>query len=106
MHGPLIVISFILSLFLQPLCAENSPQEEVVIHVETESLEKSSSSSFVIIEKEELQGKASSLSLGDLLKTLAGFQVTTNFQGISTATLRGLSTGNILVYWNGIRLNK
>jgi len=102
------VIAFLqLFLFFGLLSELNSQEQlnkEVLVEVEATKLEETSSASVLYFDEDMLQKKPD-LSLGDFLKTQPGFQVTTNYQGISNVTLRGLGTGNILVYWNGIRLN-
>lgn len=108
MSKKLPVIAFLqLFLFLglyTELGAQDLAQNEVLIEVEASKIEESSSASHLYFDEATLKKKAE-LSLGDFLKTQPGFQVTTNYQGISNVSLRGLGTGNILVFWNGIRLN-
>ncbi len=102
------VIAF-LQLFLffsliTELNSQESSNNEVLIEVEATPINESSGSSLLSFDEVTLK-KNADLSLGDFLKTQPGFQVTTNYQGISNVSLRGLGTGNILVFWNGIRLN-
>ncbi len=95
----------ILSSFLHPhLNAQSNPQDEILITVEGQEIDEATSFQEHQISKESLSS-SSQKTLGDILKKENGFQFNTSFQGISTSTIRGLGNGNILVIWNGIRLN-
>jgi vitamin B12 transporter len=97
-------MKFKFTLLLAFLSLNLHADDDVVINVEASKLEKPASAFDYVIEKEEID-KTHSRNLGELLRTSPGFQISSNYLGISTATLRGLGAGNILVYWNGIKLN-
>ena len=57
-----------------------------------------------IYDKKEISSSGAE-NLGDFLARLPGFQAPSHSAGASGVSLRGLPDGNILVFWNGIRLN-
>jgi vitamin B12 transporter len=93
----------ILSSFFQLLRAQPKEQE-ILISVEGQEIDESPLTKQYQLPKQSLE-VSSQKTLGDILKKENGFQFNSNFQGISTSTIRGLGNGNILVIWNGIRLN-
>lgn len=92
-----IVLSLALSLI-------TNAQEEMLISVEGQEIDEPYSRQSYQIPKENFLS-SSQKTLGEALKKESSIQIHSNYQGISTSSIRGLGNGNILVIWNGIRLN-
>lgn len=91
------------SLLNQYLIAQQKSQE-ILVTVEDQEIDETPSPQKYELPRQLLESSTQK-TLGDILKKENGFQFNSNFQGISTSTIRGLGNGNILVIWNGIRLN-
>ncbi len=83
---------------------KTNAQEEMLISVEGQEIDEPYSRQSYQIPKETLLS-SSQKTLGEALKKESSIQIHSNYQGISTSSIRGLGNGNLLVIWNGIRLN-
>ncbi len=93
--GCVIFFSFLLSL---------TSAEEIVIRIEDDKVSEFDSAFDIHFKKAEIT-KSKANNLGEFLSNVRGFQITKTYQGLSSVSFRGLPAGNILVFWNGIKLN-
>ena len=77
--------------------------DEILISVDADKFSDLNSVFDLHFTKEDIR-KTHSRDLGEFLSNIQGFQITKTYQGLSSASIRGLSVGNILVFWNGINL--
>ncbi len=97
-------MAIILSSFFFQFLRAQPKEQEILVSVEGQEIDEGPLTKQYQLPKQAIE-VSSQKTLGDILKKENGFQFNSNFQGISTSTIRGLGNGNILVIWNGIRLN-